>query len=758
MNSQHESNFIRPAASSESTLRDRAEAALVGHDTLLGLCPEELSPEDMRRAIHELQVHQIELEMQNEELRRVQQELETSRARFFDLYDLAPVGYCSVCEQGLVLQANLCAATLVGVPRRALIQQHISRFILKDDQDVYYLLVKRLLADGGSQTRELRFVKADGRYFWASLAATVTLEESGERTLKLAFSDITERKELEQRSIEAEEFLLNVIDSLGAHTVVLDSHGRIRMFNRAWRDFAMVNGGEQGRVLEGADYLGVCDRAANQCLEAKKVAASIRAVLAGDVEMPPIEYACHSAREKRWFLCSTKGIWRGQERFAVITHVNVTTLKLFEERLKAANAKLVESQKASESANRAKSEFLANMSHEIRTPLTSILGFADVLHEDGNAALTPQHTNEAIDAIRNAGAHLLTIINDILDLSKIEADKTVIESIDTSLVDLLVEVESIMRPLAFGKGVALNVVLTTPVPERVTADPTRLRQILLNLVGNAVKFTECGRVTVNTSLQQRDERAWIILGVEDTGVGLTPEQAKGLFDAFRQADGSTTRKYGGTGLGLNISRRLAKLMGGNVLLARTEPGNGSLFQLELPVNPVAGSPMIARLNVARESSASSHGVKTPLLKGRILLAEDGLDNQRLIAFHLRKAGAEVALAVNGRIALEMIDEATRSGSPYDLLLTDIQMPEIDGYMLARKLRERHYALPIVALTAHAMAEDRQKCLDAGCDDYTTKPIDKVGLIGICQKWLTAYRRRRESGPFGEIGASPLSVL
>jgi CheY-like chemotaxis protein/anti-sigma regulatory factor (Ser/Thr protein kinase) len=264
------------------------------------------------------------------------------------------------------------------------------------------------------------------------------------------------------------------------------------------------------------------------------------------------------------------------------------------------------------------------------------------------------------------------------------------------------------------------------------SDPTRLRQILMNLVGNAIKFTESGSVGISVSATDADDHSLLVIDIEDTGVGMTQEQAARLFQAFGQADETMTRKFGGSGLGLSISRRLAGLMGGDVALHRTEPAKGSCFRVVLPLESASGSTMVTQLDGV--SAAVVSEASENRLTGHVLLAEDGVDNQRLIAFHLRRAGARVTIAENGRVALDLLDEAAAAGTPFDLLLTDMQMPEMDGYTLARMLRARGSVLAIVALTAHAMAEDREKCLSAGCDDFATKPIDKAKLLATCAAW------------------------
>jgi len=402
------------------------------------------------------------------------------------------------------------------------------------------------------------------------------------------------------------------------------------------------------------------------------------------------------------------------------------------------------SEVAANAASVAKSEFLANMSHEIRTPLTAIIGYADVLRDDREVASSDVERARVVDTIRGAGGHLLTVINDILDLSKIEAGKMTMEAVSTDLPLMLWEIDSLMRPRAAEKGVRLDVRTRTEIPSTALTDPTRLRQILINTIGNAVKFTHEGSVEILASWEwSGGGRGVLAFDIEDTGLGMTPDQAAGLFHVFSQADASTTRKYGGTGLGLVICRRLARLMGGDVVLSRSEPGKGSCFRVSVGVE-VPQNAVLTR-NIAHAVTRVRHDADDDVaLSGRILLAEDGPDNQRLISFHLRKAGATVDVADNGAIALEKILQADAAETPYDLLVTDMQMPEMDGYTLARTLRQRGLGverLPIVALTAHAMQGDREKCLEAGCDDYATKPIEKLRMLRTCAKWMQNRRDR-----------------
>ena len=396
-----------------------------------------------------------------------------------------------------------------------------------------------------------------------------------------------------------------------------------------------------------------------------------------------------------------------------------------------------------ELANAAKSEFLANMSHEIRTPMTAILGFAEAATERCNQE--DDELVEYLQIIRRNGEHLLQIIKDILDLSKIEAGKLAVEQIECAPFQIIAEVESLMRIRSAARGLALHVAYEGCIPETIRSDPTRLRQILINLMGNAVKFTELGQVTLVTRLSSLPNGSPTLeFDILDTGMGIPDEQVAHLFKPFSQADASTTRKFGGTGLGLVISKRLAEALGGDVELVESAPGSGSRFRLTVPTGPLDGIPMLDQpltTTTDGEDTTAAMPSNVEPLHCRILLAEDGPDNQRLIAHVLRMAGADVTVVDNGQQAVDEalapvdpLDHADR-GLPFDVILMDMQMPLMDGYTAARKLRGRGYTGPIIALTAHAMASDRQKCLDAGCDAYTTKPIDKKELIALVRSHI-----------------------
>ncbi|MDP7018558.1 MAG: ATP-binding protein [Pirellulaceae bacterium] len=389
-------------------------------------------------------------------------------------------------------------------------------------------------------------------------------------------------------------------------------------------------------------------------------------------------------------------------------------------------------------ATHAKSAFLATMSHELRTPMTAILGFSDVLSMDSQLKDASPACRDAVETIARNGEHLLKLINGILDLSKIEADKMDLKISECSPFQIISEATDLLRVHAELKQLQLRCNFTGHLPEQITTDPLRLNQILINLIGNAVKFTESGEIAVTAELVDKPHGRHLLVEVADTGIGIPPDQLEMLFEPFTQVDNSYTREFDGTGLGLTISRRLAELLGGDITVSSTSAG--STFALVIPVADDATLISYDEYFTKRRRAQSRNSGEIPqdALQGmRILLAEDGKDNQKLISFVLKKVGATVEVVENGQLAVDALDPGASGGVQYDLVLMDMHMPVMDGYSATRLLRQNGYSKPIVALTANAMRGDREKCLDAGCDDYAAKPINRRKLVELVRKYSPA---------------------
>jgi two-component system, sensor histidine kinase len=399
----------------------------------------------------------------------------------------------------------------------------------------------------------------------------------------------------------------------------------------------------------------------------------------------------------------------------------------------AAFKALLESQKALEkareqavAATRAKSDFLACMSHDIRTPMNAIIGIADVLTE---SELNAEQRNQ-LRVLRSAGETLLNLINDILDFSKIEAGQLHLENIGYNLPQLVADTVEITRLRAKEKGLAVEAIIDPDVPRGVLGDPTRMRQVLINLIGNAIKFTEKGGVTVRVTRDTTFPGTRLKFSVADTGIGIPHEKQNQLFQKFMQVDSSTTRKYGGTGLGLAICKQLVEMMGGKIGV-ESESGRGSTFHFSLDVTADA---TVAASGDGMAKSGAPLAETAVIPPVRILLVDDTPENRLLIQTYLKKTPHQVETAENGEVALSMFKEKS-----CDLVLMDMQMPVMDGYTATREIRKWEQSsgrkpTPVVALTSHAMSEDAKKSLDAGCTDHVVKPIRKARLLEVIAQY------------------------
>ncbi len=397
--------------------------------------------------------------------------------------------------------------------------------------------------------------------------------------------------------------------------------------------------------------------------------------------------------------------------------------------------------KQADHANKAKSEFLANMSHEIRTPMNAIIGFSELLAEED---LTEQQQS-FLSTVLTSGKSLLQLINDILDFSKIEAGRLETEIIECKTEEFFGDMNSFLRPLAMEKGLKFDILQCDDLPVVFHTDPVRVRQCLVNLVSNAIKFTTNGHVYVNISTERTEDDNFIRFDVEDTGIGIPEEKQRTIFDAFTQADGSTTRQFGGTGLGLTITKQLTQLLGGSISLKST-PGKGSTFTILLPTGvELDETPSMNTYDIIEDIIESPQDevrkTETHHEALNILVAEDAPANQALIRILLERLGHKVRVVENGVKAIEAMQ-----AEDFDLILMDMMMPEMNGYDATKKLRQNGCSLPIIALTANAMKGDDQKCQEAGCNEYISKPIDRNRLMEILEKYSHQSSAQSKQSP------------
>jgi PAS domain S-box-containing protein len=620
------------------------------------------------------------------------------------------------------------------------IEPHVSAWEKVLDPETYLhtwsMVQRHLSGDLGDYRNELRLLRKNGTYAWV-LAAGKIISRLADGTPKRMVGihlDITESKRNETQLNELTDRYHAV--TAGTSDGLWDWDCQTDFCWYSDRFWTLLGYPESG-PFPAPMFNSFSDRMHPDDSAATRDA--IRQNQIAGIEYDQEYRLRHQNGEYRWFRA------RGATQFAS----NGTPIRMAGSiqdihDLKSTQNSLIEANIRAEAASAAKSEFLANMSHEIRTPMTAILGFADLLLNEIDNEIGKPTTVEYVETIRRNGEHLLEIINDVLDISKIEAGKMSVESVAVNPETLIHEIVSLMRVKAQAKGIQLFKRFEPTVPASIQTDPVRLRQILVNLIGNAIKFTELGSVTIQVRCDAPEQILHV--AIEDTGIGLSPEQLSRLFGAFEQADSTTTRKYGGTGLGLFISNRLAEMLGGSIKI-ESQLGKGSRFTVAIATGPVTpGVPTEQPVQAEGRVPANlpvdrpPQQVPLPLAGLRILLAEDGPDNQRLISHVLRKSGAEVHIAENGKVAIEMLttggtlESPLKSPCPFDLLLSDMQMPEMDGYETSRWLRDHGFTIPIVALTAHAMSGDLERCTDAGCNAYATKPIDKTTLVAICREW------------------------
>ncbi len=703
---------------SDAEQRRQAEARARGSDQLAPEQLEGLSPEATRQMLHELRVHQIELGMQNEELRRAQVEIEVARTQYFDLYDLAPVGYCTVDQQGMVLQANLTAATLLGLSRTTLVKQPLSQFILEADQDSYYLCRKQLLATGQRQQCELRMVVNDGAALWVQLVATLAHDADGADLMRVVLNDIGDRK-LMQAAMQESEQRYRTLVRWSPEVIVIVRHGNIVFANPAAVE---LFGARSGQALLGQPAIERVDPEFHALVQARTLGqrATHSAAPMIEVVMRKLDGSAIGVE--------VQSIWidyDGQAAIQVAMHDVTERVRLARE-LRERNIALERATAVAQQANRAKSNFLSSLSHELRTPLSAMLGFAQLI-DAGTPAPTPAQ-KRSLDQILLAGWHLLELINEILDLALIESGKLALALEPVALADVLRECRDMVEPQAQ----ECDVSLLFPRPDIgyfVQADRTRMRQVLINLLSNAIKYNRSGgAVVADCSIVFPTQ---LRIRVSDTGAGLAPDQLAQLFEPFNRL-GQEASAVPGTGIGLVVCKRLVEAMGGSIGVEST-PGKGSVFWVDMPL---AAQAQAAPAGVAGSAQATALAPADAPPRS-VLYVEDNDANLMLIEDLIaRRPELRFLSARDGTSGVAM----AREHLP-DVVLMDVHLPDISGVDAMKMLRADPVTahIPVIALSANAMARDIAIGLEAGFIHYLTKPIKVVRFMDVLDQALNSPR-------------------
>ncbi|HVZ33329.1 MAG TPA: response regulator, partial [Polyangiaceae bacterium] len=721
--------------------REDGSAALSAEaDSLIEQLERELwsTREDLEKTIQDLEAANEEMKSSNEELRSMNEELQSTNEELETSKEEVQSSHEALARAHAHLSNLLTSTTIATIfldddlkilsftPAVASIYNLLPSDVGRPLHHITHRCARMPPLASPSQLRtsarpQEEDVQTEDGFWYLRRSHPYQTHEGKAEGMVVTFIDVTLLKEAEAASRRAERQLQLITDSLPVLIAYVDSDQHYRFNNLAYeRWFGISRDSIRGRhvseIIGEAAYQVALPRI-HLALQGQAVGyESDLHFRDGHTRIIRAEYVPDLGSD-------------GQVRGYFSLKYDVT-----EER--QIGQSLAKAKREAESANLAKSEFLANMSHEIRTPLTAILGYGELLQT---------HTRDpdnlaCIDAIRRNGAHLVEIINDILDLSKIEAGMLRAELVRISPGGLLRDVVDSLRVRAAERGLTLDLVHEGPLPATIESDPTRVRQVLFNLLSNAVKFTHQGGVRVSVRLKTRERL--LEVEVRDTGIGISPEHQAVLFAPFTQADNSITRRFGGTGLGLAISKRLVELLGGSISV-ESEEGKGSAFTFTIATGPL-DTVELSEMPIGPPPQAV---VPASRLDGRrVLVVDDRRDVRYLIQTYLEEAGARVEGAGDGSEALRIAAESLRAGKPYAAILLDMQMPVLDGYETAPRLRSLGYQGPIIALTANAMKGDEDRCFAAGCDEYLTKPVDRLRLL---------YAVANGRAPRPQWGAAPV---
>ncbi|WP_146436260.1 PAS domain S-box protein [Blastopirellula retiformator] len=684
--------------------------------------------------VRELARQTTDTEIAMERLAIAKRFAEHNEARFRATFDHAAVGVAHIGFDGYCLRANKHICEMLEYTEQELQHLRFQDVTYPEDRQLDATRLQGFLDGTFEETAfEKRYVSRSGEAIWVRLTVSIVRDEE---FFICVVEDIREerraREALEKSHLENHKLSL-VAAKARQSVIIADAFCRIEWVNSA---FTQLTGFTQEEV-EGRKPWDLLQGPETDPQTIALVGEKIRAKESVSVEI--VNYS--KTGEKYWIALEIEPVFDDQQRLTqfIATQNNVTERKRYEEDLRSAKD-------AAEAASAAKSEFLANMSHEIRTPLNGLLGFTDLLIR--GAANDPAKRDEYLQIIRTSGRSLLDVINDLLDLSKIEAGKLETELLPCDPAAILSEVASILKVKADEKGLKLEHEWISDTPNQIVTDAVRLRQLLTNLIGNAIKFTEFGGVSVSASWSAK--RQQLMFEVRDSGIGIPEDQLEAIFEPFSQADTTTTRRFGGTGLGLAICRRIADLLGGDVTV-QSQVGAGTTFLVNIaaPAPDESSQAVAEKVTEAVGDPASARSGEQ--FQGvRALVAEDGPVNRLLVEKMLTPCGFQLTFVENGQLALEAYNPER-----FDLILMDMQMPVLDGYAATERLRATGCVAPIIAMTAHAMASDRQDCLSAGCSDYVSKPVTLEQLLTTIERNLPSSHAPTSTGDSSaETAAAP----
>ncbi len=642
----------------------------------------------------------------------------------------------------IIIDLNPAALRLTGLEKDSACSMRLEDLFSGSSPDGLDRLIHALNRTGFFHSREGYFLRRGSRSPLPVNLSVTRIHAEPETIGLVVARDISDRKEAEEALKQVEARYKGLIASTGVIVWELDTDGRLTSISPAFQD--MIG-------WAPADWIG---RPLVELLSPDDGAAASRMQrLAWQGETLPRHEFRIRTRAGDCLECESLLMTRIQEgssgRILEIVR-DITEQKRVAMEVKQAET-LRQEKEAAERANRAKSEFLSSVSHEIRTPLSAVLGFVELLRENPYLQSGPAEIAGQLGSICQNGEFLLALIDDLLDLSRIESGQLLVEREPCSTREIVSGVLESLRAKAEAKRLRLEVEFVGVIPETIDTDRLRLRQVLVNLVDNAIKFTRQGEVRLTVrSLDRSDGERFLGFEVADTGIGIAEAELPRVFGPFYRVRSRTPDSPAGTGLGLAICDRVAKRLGGDIRVQST-PDEGSIFTLSIPVGPRHEPDGTAQADEgpARAASTVLSQPAQPRLNARILVTDDNEANQQLIGIRLSRAGAEVVTALNGREALDRVREALEDGRPFDALIMDMQMPVLDGYEAVRQLRAGGFTEPIMAVTAYAMSQDREECLSLGCDDYVSKPIEWDRFYAKLTRLLDAKRVVRQREPVQE---------